>query len=223
MTREGGGRRQSEPGGRGKEAGRREKVGSRDARRNARRVAPSDAGDARLPEGAPRGKIIRVGRRAGARRGRSARRDARSRLAAVRVDASRTWVPPRPKPPWNLESTMPRPRAMSCWSSEMSSSMPFQRDICTLTPLPLPSWGGVAPSWWRATRPVACERSGVGGIDDRSGSRSRRRTPRVRRALSTLSGLARDPRPRGKDFRDSPSRDRAPRTPARRAPWRRAR
>lgn len=29
-------------------------------------------------------------------------------------DGRRTWVPPRPKPPWNLESTIILPRAMSC-------------------------------------------------------------------------------------------------------------
>ena len=52
---------------------------------------------------------------------------------------------------------MLRPRAMSCWSSEMSSSMPFQRDIITvLEPLPLPKVAGAAPNWWRETRPTGC-------------------------------------------------------------------
>merc|ERR1719261_1927351 len=37
--------------------------------------------------------------------------------------------------PWNLESTMSLPLEMSCWSSEMSSSIPFHLDICTLEPL----------------------------------------------------------------------------------------
>ena len=50
---------------------------------------------------------------------------------------------------------MPRPRAMSCWSSEMSSSMPFHLDICTFMPLPLPSWFGTEPSWCLATLPTA--------------------------------------------------------------------
>jgi len=95
--------------------------------------------------------------------------------------ARRTWVPPRPKPPWNLESTMPRPRAMSCWSSEMSSSMPFQRDIWTFMPLPLPSWAGVAPSWWRATRPTAPAWD-EGTWDSGRTSVSRARADRARRA-----------------------------------------
>ena len=73
-----------------------------------------------------------------ARSGESPRRSSRRRrifersarpVARGRRCPGRTGVPPRPKPPWNLESTMPRPRAMSCWSSEMSSSMPFQRAL----------------------------------------------------------------------------------------------
>jgi hypothetical protein len=46
------------------------------------------------------------------------------------------WVPPMPWPPWNSESTIWRPRWMSCWSSLMSwpASMPLQRPFCARWP-----------------------------------------------------------------------------------------
>lgn len=46
------------------------------------------------------------------------------------------WVPPMPWPPWNRESTIWRPRAMSCWSSDMSwsASMPLQRPFWLALP-----------------------------------------------------------------------------------------
>ena len=141
--------------------------------------------------------------------------------------ARRTWVPPRPKPPWNLESTMPRPRAMSCWSSEMSSSMPFQRDICTFMPLPLPSWAGVAPSWWRATRPTppTCLGEGMRAVRSASARDLRSRV---------LSAVERRDRSAGFSAFDTGKKrivmnraGRPPRSLARsrieRAPWRRRR
>jgi hypothetical protein len=58
------------------------------------------------------------------------------------------WVPPMPWPPWNRESTMSRPREMSCWSSDMSmpASIAFQRPLWLLeaimvTLLPLRTCG----------------------------------------------------------------------------------
>jgi hypothetical protein len=50
------------------------------------------------------------------------------------------WVPPMPWPPWNRESTIWRPRVMSCWSSDASWSASIARqrpfwdlDACAAT------------------------------------------------------------------------------------------
>jgi hypothetical protein len=84
------------------------------------------------------------------------------------------WVPPMPWPPWNRESTIWRPRVMSCWSSDASWSASIARqrpfwDLDAWHTCRLARWTWQARGGGGGARGGA-GRGGAGGVGRRAAS-----------------------------------------------------